>query len=46
MALLLFSIDGAVVNALAFSGTNLIFKGLTDDDAEECKRNNLALEKL
>ena len=46
MALLLFSIDGAVVNALAFSGTNLVFKGLTDDDAEECKRNNLALEKL
>ena len=46
MALLSFPIDGAVVNAIAFSGTNFVFSGLTDDDAGECKRNDLALEKL
>ena len=38
MATLLFTVDGAVVNALAFSGTNFV--------EEECKRHNLALEKL
>ena len=46
MASLLFPIDGAVVNALVFSGTNFVFSRLTDDGAEECKRNDLALEKL
>ena len=38
MATLLFTVDGAVVNALAFSGTNFV--------EEERKRHNLALEKL
>ena len=38
MASILFTIGGAVGNALASSGTDL--------DAEECKRHDLALEKL
>ena len=42
----LFTIGGAVVNALAFSGTNFVFSRLTDHGAEECKRHDLALEKL
>ena len=46
MASLLFTIGGAVVNALAFSGTNFIFSKLTDYGAEESKRHNLAIEKL
>ena len=46
MASVLFTVGGAVVNALAFSGTNFIFSRLTDHDAEECKRHNLAEEKL
>ena len=46
MASLLFTVGGAVVNALAFSGTNFIFSRLTDHGAEECKRHHLALEKL
>ena len=46
MALLLFTVGGVVVNALAFSGTNFIFSRLTDHGAEECKRHHLALEKL
>ena len=46
MASLLFAIGGAVVNALAFSGTNLVFSRLTDHGAEERKRHDLALEKL
>ena len=46
MASLLFTIDGAVVNALAFSGTNFVFSRLTDHGAEERKRHDLALEKL
>ena len=40
MASVLFTIAGAVVNALAFSGTNLVFSRLTDHGAEECKRHN------
>ena len=35
-----------MVNALAFSGTNFIFSKLMDHGAEECKRHDLALEKL
>ena len=46
MASLLFTVDGAVVNALAFSGTNFVFSRLTDHGEEECKRHDLALEKL
>ena len=46
MASLLFAIGDAVVNALAFSGTNLVFSRLTDHGAEERKRHDLALEKL
>ena len=46
MASLLFTIGGAVVNALSFSGTNFVFSRLTDHGAEERKRHDLALEKL
>ena len=46
MTTLLFTIGGAVVNALAFSGTNFVFSRLTDHGEEERKRHNLALEKL
>ena len=46
MASVLFTIGGAVVNALAFSGTNFVFSRLTDHSAEERKRHDLALEKL
>ena len=46
MASLQFTVGGAVVNALAFSGTNFIFSRLTDHGAEECKRHDLTLEKL
>ena len=46
MASLQFTVGGAVVNALAFSGTNFIFSRLTDHGAEERKRHDLALEKL
>ena len=46
MTSLLFTIGGAVVNALAFNGTNFVFSRLTDHGAEERKRHDLALEKL
>ena len=46
MASLLFTVGGAVVNALAFSGTNFVFSRLLDHGEEECKRHDLALEKL
>ena len=46
MASLLFTIAGAVVNALAFSSTDFVFSKLTDHGAEEHKRHDLALEKL
>ena len=46
MAPLLFTIGGAVVNALAFSGTNFLFSRLTDHGEKERKRHDLALEKL
>ena len=45
-SLLLFTIGGAVVNALAFSRTNFVFSRLTDHGEEERKRHDLALEKL
>ena len=43
---LLFTIRGAVVNALALSGTNFFFCRLTDHGTEERKRHDLAFEKL
>ena len=46
MALVLFTVSGAAVNALAFRGTNFIFSRLTDHGAKERKRHDLALEKL
>ena len=46
MASLLFTIGGAVVNALAFSGTIFVLSRLTDHGEEERKRHDLALEKL
>ena len=47
MASLLFTIGGAVVNALAFGGANhLAFNMLTDHGKEESKRHDLAIEKL
>ena len=46
MASLLFAVGGAVVNALAFSGTNSVISRLTDHGAEERKRNDLAIENL
>ena len=46
MASLLFTIGGAVVNALALSGTDFVFSGLTDHGTENRKRHDLALEKL
>ena len=46
MASLLFTIGGTVVNALAFSGSNLFFSRLTDYREEERKRHDLALKRL
>ena len=46
MASLLFTVGGAVVNALVFRGTNFVFSRLTDHGAEELKRHDLALKKL
>ena len=46
MASLLFMIGGAVVNALAFTSTNVIFSELTDHGEKERKRHDLEEEKL
>ena len=46
MTSILFTIGGAVLNALGFSGTNFVFSRFTDHGAKERKRHNLALEKL
>ena len=46
MASVLFTIGDALVNALAFSGTNFVFSRLTYHGVEERKRHDLALEKL
>ena len=46
MASLLFTVGGAVVNALAFSGTNFVFSRLTNHGEEEQKRHDLALKRL
>ena len=46
MASLLFTIGGGVVNALAFSNTIFLFSRFTDHGGKECKRHDLAHEKL
>ena len=46
MASLLFTVGGAVVNALAFSGTNFVFSRLTDHGEEGRKRHDLAEKQL
>ena len=46
MATLLFTIGGAVVNALAFSGTNFVFSRFTDHGEKERKTHDLALENV
>ena len=46
MLSLLFTNGGAVVNVLAFSGTNFVFSGLTDHGEEERKRYDLALKRI
>ena len=46
MASVLFTIGGAAMNALVFSGTNFLFSKLTDHGEKEYKRHDLALEKL
>ena len=46
MASVLFTIGGAVMNALVFSGTNFFFCKLTDHGEKEPKRHDLTLEKL
>ena len=46
MTSLLFTIGGAVVNGLAFRGTNFVFSTLTDHRAEERKGHDLALQKF
>ena len=44
MASLLFTVGGAVVNALAFSGPDFVFSRLRDHSAEERKRHDLVLK--
>ena len=46
MSSLFITIGSAVVDALAFSGSNLVFSRLTDHSAEERKRHDLAFGKL
>ena len=46
MASIAIMAGGALVNALAFSGTNFIFGQLGDHGGTEMKRHNLAVEKL
>ena len=46
MASLLFTVGGAMVNALAFSGANVLFSGLMDHGEKERKRHDLTPEKL
>ena len=39
-------VGGAVMNTLAFSGTNFLFSNLMDHGEIERKRHDLAVEKL
>ena len=43
MTLVLFTIGGTVMNALAFSGTNLFFGKLMDHGEKERNRHGLSL---
>ena len=46
MASLLALAGGALVNALAFSGSNFLFSKLSNGGEEERKRHDLAIEQL
>ena len=46
MSSLLFTVVGAVMNTLAFSGTNFVLSRFTDHGEEERKRYDLALGML
>ena len=46
MASLAIMAGGALVNALAFSGTNFVFGEFGDHGKAEMKRHNLAMEQL
>ena len=46
MASVLFTVRDAIVNTLAFSGTNFVFSRIKDHGEEELKRLDLALGKL
>ena len=46
MASFIATAGGALLNALAFSGTNFFFSSLSDHGAAERKRHDLALEDL
>ena len=46
MASLFAIAGGALINALAFSGTNFLFSSLSDHGAAERKRHDLTLEHL
>ena len=46
MASLAIMAGGALINSLAFSGTNFIFGQLGDHGGTEMKRHNLAVERL
>ena len=46
MASLLFTVGGAMVNAIAFSDTTFVFSRLTNHGAIERKRHDLEEEKL
>ena len=46
MESLFFTIGGALVNALTFSGTNFVFSRLMDHGEEERKRYDVSLERL
>ena len=46
MISVLFTIDGSVMNALDFSGTNLPFSKLMNHGGKRRKRNDLAVETL
>ena len=46
MATIAMMAGGALVNALAFSGSNFIFGQLGDHGKAEMQRHNLAMEKL
>ena len=46
MASAVMIVGGAVVNALAFSGSNYLFSKLNNNNDEERKRHDKALEDL